>query len=349
MVRLVFPGLLLTSLSSCALIQSQIESSSSESAESASAEVTSPTTNPVPSTEASSDLGASEQPASQDATTSSSQELSSQEDASPQPDTYPDALQRASSAATLSESAQSRDDWRLVAGRWQQAINLLLAVPASSPNYGNVTAKLADYRRNLTIAQQKSNQPLPNRSQTGSVVVISPSDNSEADNSDESDNPDNNVAPALTPNNTPEPDASNSSIRPEQNTRQNTRQNTSQLYEAPIVRRSGGTPVIHVLFNGEYTVEMIVDTGASGTVLTQSVAQSLGIRPTGQTQVSTASAQNVTFSLGEVDSIEVDGAKLNDVTVAIAGPSLDTGLLGHDFFGRYDVTIREDVVEFRER
>jgi hypothetical protein len=32
--------------------------------------------------------------------------------------------------------------------------------------------------------------------------------------------------------------------------------------------------------------------------------------------------------------------------VAIAGEELETGLLGHDFFGNYDVTIRRDVIEF---
>ncbi|MGK7889884.1 MAG: TIGR02281 family clan AA aspartic protease, partial [Leptolyngbyaceae cyanobacterium] len=122
-----------------------------------------------------------------------------------------------------------------------------------------------------------------------------------------------------------------------------------QVYSAPIVRRSGGTPVIQVLFNNEYTVEMIVDTGASGTVLTQRVAQALGVEPTGRTNVSTASEQNVSFLLGNVDSIQVDGAQRNNVVVAIAGPSLETGLLGNDFFGQYDVTVRSDVVEFQER
>jgi aspartyl protease family protein len=56
----------------------------------------------------------------------------------------------------------------------------------------------------------------------------------------------------------------------------------------------------------------------------------------------------VEFDVGLVQSINVAGAVTDNVAVAIA-PALDIGLLGQDFFGQYDVTIKEDVVEFRER
>ena len=56
------------------------------------------------------------------------------------------------------------------------------------------------------------------------------------------------------------------------------------------------------------------------------------------------------FSVGYVDSIEVGGAVIKNVPVAIApSPELEVGLLGHDFFGDYDVTIKRDLVEFRPR
>ncbi len=94
---------------------------------------------------------------------------------------------------------------------------------------------------------------------------------------------------------------------------------------------------------------MIVDTGASGTLITEGMAQALGVTPVAATRVDTASERGVLVPLGYVTSMEVNGAVAQNVLVAIAGPQLGTGLLGHDFFGNYDVTIRETEVEFRER
>jgi hypothetical protein len=55
----------------------------------------------------------------------------------------------------------------------------------------------------------------------------------------------------------------------------------------------------------------------------------------------------VEFPIGYLDSMEVEGMRVNKVSVAIAGTELEIGLLGHDFFGNYDVTIKRHVVEFR--
>lgn len=107
--------------------------------------------------------------------------------------------------------------------------------------------------------------------------------------------------------------------------------------------------MIAVTFNGSQTYEMILDTGASGTLITSAMAEALGVQSVGETSVDTASAQNVSFHLGYVDSIEVGGAVANNVLVAMSGPELSLGLLGHDFFGNYDITIRENEVEFRVR
>ena len=119
------------------------------------------------------------------------------------------------------------------------------------------------------------------------------------------------------------------------------------VFTAPIKRRVGGTPVIEVNFNGNRQFEMIVDTGASGTVITQNMAKSLGIKAVGKAQANTASAKAVEFPIGYVDSMEAAGVEVNQVAVAIAGKELEVGLLGHDFFGNYDLTIKRDVVELR--
>lgn len=236
-------------------------------------------------------------------------------------DPYPEAINRASSAFNLSRSAQSRDDWRLVANRWNQAIDLMASVPPSSPNHSTAQTKLLDYRRNRSFAEQQATQPNPSGAITpGRVIRVAP------------EAPTASVLPSSQPTASLTNPASG-----------------DRVYQAPIIRRAGGTPVIMVAFNGNQQFEMIVDTGASGTVITPRMANALGVVPVGQTQVATASASSATFLLGRVRSVEVNGALTQNMVVAIAGPELSTGLLGHDFFGNYDVTVRQNVVEFRER
>jgi predicted aspartyl protease len=123
----------------------------------------------------------------------------------------------------------------------------------------------------------------------------------------------------------------------------------SGLVVIPIKYRAGGTPVIDVKFNGSQTFEMLVDTGATSTVISQDVATALSVSPSGTTTVDTASQRGVEFSLGQVQSIEVaPGIVIRDVTVAI-GPELEMGLLGQDLLGQYDITIRDRSIEFHLR
>lgn len=120
-------------------------------------------------------------------------------------------------------------------------------------------------------------------------------------------------------------------------------------FRTKIKRRAGRTPIIEVTFNGSHSFEMIVDTGANDTVITQRMAAEMGIIPVAKLKFDTASARGVEMSLGRVKLLTVDGAAAKNLLVAIAGPELETGLLGHDFFGNYDITIKQDVVEFRVR
>lgn len=123
---------------------------------------------------------------------------------------------------------------------------------------------------------------------------------------------------------------------------------TPKVFQAKIKRRAGGTPVIDVMFNGKKTFEMIVDTGASGTLITQRMASALGVRSVGKIKAGIADGRVVEFDLGRVQSIGVGGAIVKNVEVAIA-KQMDIGLLGHDFFGNYDVKIKQNVVEFYPR
>lgn len=270
-----------------------------------------------------SNQGQEPQPDPAAASTAASPTASPAPDSAPvaAPDPFQEAIDRASSAFTIGQSAQSQDDWRLVVSRWQQAIQLLTTVPSSSPHYGQVQPKLTEYRRNLTYAQQQASQSAPRPSQ--GVIVFNP----DTPTVNSASGPSANRATAVAPSS----------------------RSSNATYEVPIVRRVGGTPVIHVTFNGNQRFEMIVDTGASGTLITQPMATALGVVTVGQANVATASSSNVSFPLGYVRSIAVDQAIARNVLVAVAGPNLAVGLLGHDFFGNYDVTIRADVVEFRER
>lgn len=123
---------------------------------------------------------------------------------------------------------------------------------------------------------------------------------------------------------------------------------TPGVYQAKIIKKQQGIPVIEAIFNDQVTFEMMVDTGASGTVITPMMAGRLKVVPTGRVKADTPSQKGVEFDLGSIQSLNVAGAVKSNITVAIA-PMLDVGLLGQDFFGEYDVTIKEDVVEFRAR
>lgn len=247
----------------------------------------------------------------------------------PKADPYQQAVERASSAYTIGKSAQSKDDWRLVANRWQQAIDLIKTVPASHPRHAQARQKLTHYQRNLTFAQQQSNRSTAAANPDGVVVL-----------------PRNLFSPQPVPAPVVIP-AAPMAAAPQ--TAQPAQSSGNGVFYAPIIRREGNTPVIRVMFNNSQPFDMIVDTGASGTLITRRMANLLGVIPVAETSVDTASQRGVTFPLGYVQSIEVGGAVASQVLVAVAGPDLDIGLLGHDFFGDFDVTIREKEVEFRER
>ena len=122
----------------------------------------------------------------------------------------------------------------------------------------------------------------------------------------------------------------------------------SGVVQVPIIRRAGRTPVIAVSFNDSQTYEMILDTGASGTLITRRMANDLNLRPNGEIVASIADGSQVRFPTGRVSSISVAAARVSEVDVAIAD-DMEIGLLGHDFFGNYDIRIGKDVVEFSRR
>jgi aspartyl protease family protein len=125
----------------------------------------------------------------------------------------------------------------------------------------------------------------------------------------------------------------------------------SALGDVAIKRRQHGVPVVDVTFNRRQKFEMLVDSGASLTVITRPMARALGITSehlVGNITVSTANGVTE-MPLAYVNSIEVGGLTISQVEVAISGPDMDMGLLGQDFLQHHDVVLRQDRIHFRPR
>ncbi len=121
------------------------------------------------------------------------------------------------------------------------------------------------------------------------------------------------------------------------------------FFAAPIKWKASGIPIIDVKFDGKRTIEMAVDTGASGTLIPQQDARMLNLQPVATKPVTIADGSIVGLPIAPVKSIELDGRIKRNMIVAIAPPSMPIGLLGHDFYDGYDITIKERMVEFRRR
>ncbi|BAZ06445.1 retropepsin-like aspartic protease family protein [Calothrix sp. NIES-3974] len=307
------------------------------------------------------------------AATNEATPVSPQPVASPnQAHTFELALDKAAGAHSINQSARSPSDWLLVASQYRDAIALLRLIEENSPFYGISQTKIAEYERLALAAQKRAQNPttpmrevaevsgqsqsappsstISNRSvpiPVPPVAVASPRTIDPAPAVSQVVTQENlapvTPRPATTPN---QPVTLSRSSSPSTQVPKFYTQQT-QVFSVPIKRRAGGTPVIEVTFNGTQKFEMIVDTGASGTVITQSMADALRVVPVTISKANTASAKGVEFPIGYVNSMEANGIRVGRTAVAIASNDLETGLLGHDFFDGYDVTIRRHVVEFR--
>nr|WP_274381933.1 retropepsin-like aspartic protease [Myxacorys almedinensis] len=117
------------------------------------------------------------------------------------------------------------------------------------------------------------------------------------------------------------------------------------VYRVKIKYRKHRIPVIDVIFNGSQRYEMMVDTGASNTMINEEMAERLGVKIVGTSKAQTA-AGVTDVNIGFLNSISVGNNTIVDVPVSI-GP-LEVGLLGHDLFGDCDLSIKRDVVEFSQ-
>ncbi|MEB3210388.1 MAG: hypothetical protein VKL39_03510 [Leptolyngbyaceae bacterium] len=69
------------------------------------------------------------------------------------PDSFQHGLETAMQAAQETQSAESREEWILVAMFWQRAIDYMQEVSSSDTNYATAAQKVQEYQRNLEYAQ----------------------------------------------------------------------------------------------------------------------------------------------------------------------------------------------------
>ena len=111
------------------------------------------------------------------------------------------------------------------------------------------------------------------------------------------------------------------------------------------IQRYGGSLVVPVKLNNKKSVHLILDTGATMTVLSTDVAIELGLTSDSESQVATVNTAGgpVQVNLIRVESMGVKGAKAKNVVVAIhdlpdVQPGID-GLLGMSFLNNFLVTL----------
>jgi clan AA aspartic protease (TIGR02281 family) len=232
-------------------------------------------------------------------------------------DRYQEALNTAAAARSVSETALAKEDWSLVADRWQESVKLLKMIPKNSINYPLAMKILPQYQQNLSYARQKAiNYKSPSSEQKD---LKSTKKGSKAEKSD-----------------------------PNIDSIKLTQIDQSQSFSLPIVAKNNNVPIVEVVINGRDRVPMMLDTGASKTLLTKGVAESLKLASQGKTTAKTANG-NAEFDTVKLDSLEFGPGKVTNLTVAVGDNKLNYGLLGHDVYKGYDITLTEDSVQFKKR
>lgn len=68
-------------------------------------------------------------------------------------DSFKEAVNQAMSAAKLTQTAKTKEEWNQVVSLWEKAIAHLNQVPQTHPNYAKAQQKITEYQRNLEYAK----------------------------------------------------------------------------------------------------------------------------------------------------------------------------------------------------
>jgi len=118
--------------------------------------------------------------------------------------------------------------------------------------------------------------------------------------------------------------------------------------QIPILERRGGTPIVSVTMKGQKgtsTFPMLFDTGATGTLITQEMANALGVVVVDEIQARIADGSIVTLPIGYITSMEAGGLQKEGILVAIGG---SVGLLGQDFYGEFGIAVGGQVINLHK-
>ncbi|PPC99467.1 MAG: TIGR02281 family clan AA aspartic protease [Methylotenera sp.] len=120
-------------------------------------------------------------------------------------------------------------------------------------------------------------------------------------------------------------------------------QNPNKIYKlgntSSVILKRGldGHYRTEALINGE-KVNVLVDTGATGVAISQSVADKLNLKSINAVRTNTANGESIGYMV-RLDSVQIGGVHANNVAAMIA-PGLDGDiLLGMSFLGRMDIRL----------
>jgi hypothetical protein len=105
------------------------------------------------------------------------------------------------------------------------------------------------------------------------------------------------------------------------------------------VRSTGRATVVAATLNRSLNGNLMLDTGATTTVISRRLASLLSLRPVGNAAVQTVGGI-IAVAVARLQSLKVAEAEVNDLTVVVHDFSRDPrveGLLGMDFLGRYRI------------
>lgn len=120
--------------------------------------------------------------------------------------------------------------------------------------------------------------------------------------------------------------------------------NEQQISSGPIkvpIRMTGAAAFVTVMLNDTIRAQMLLDTGATYTLVARRIAASLRLYESSRTTLSTANGL-ISVPLARMQSIKVGTAEALNLTVAIQDISMNSaidGLLGLDFLSRFRTSI----------
>jgi predicted aspartyl protease len=104
---------------------------------------------------------------------------------------------------------------------------------------------------------------------------------------------------------------------------------------------SGRSAVVPVIFNRSVSANLVLDTGASMTMITDKLAANLRLPFTGVHYIAGIGGM-VRAQVARVDSVKVGEAEVNNMPISIHDPFGNAsfeGLLGMDFLGRFQIAV----------